>query len=220
MKAPGQTQGEISDDNVETVDVLPTIADRLGFDLPFRSDGRVAGGDDPRDPDLKDYDDVDANALRAEDGEPRLQVEAQPGLDALMRADPVDGTGEEAAWKRTEHGDLLGRPVSELTTGSAGGGTVHLDDLGRFGDIDLDRPLPIEALGRTDEPTGSTIAFALNGTIAAVTEAGVTAGDGQVAHALLLPRLFADGANELSAFLVEGPVGSETLRPLELDGSG
>ena len=216
IKAPGQAEGEISDDNVLTVDVLPTIADRLGIDLPFETDGLVAG-EEQRDPDVKEFDDVAANPLRAEDGESRVEVPAAPGLEALMTADPVAGTGDEAVWGRTEHHDLVGRPVPELTVGPPADGHLAVQDLDRLDEVDVDEPLPIEALGVTDLPTGATIALALNGTIAGVTEVETDWYEGRFVQSLLLPRLFEDGANELEAYVVDGPVGDETLAALEVD---
>lgn len=44
IKEPGQTQGDVSDANVLTTDVLPTIADVLDIDIPFEVDGRSALG--------------------------------------------------------------------------------------------------------------------------------------------------------------------------------
>jgi hypothetical protein len=216
MKAPGQTAGEISDANVQTIDVLPTLADRIGLDLPFRTDGLVAGGEDPRDPDVKFLDDVDSNRLRSALGEPRVEVPAGPGLEAVMTADAVPATGADAVWRRTAHGDLVGRRVSDLRVGPSSGARVTVPELGGFDDVDLGDPLPIEALGATAEPPGTVVAFALNGTIAGVTEVGASTAVGQYVQSLLLPSLFVDGANELRAFRVEGPVGSETLRPVEL----
>ncbi|MCR9105646.1 MAG: sulfatase-like hydrolase/transferase [Gammaproteobacteria bacterium] len=42
VKAPGQREGKISDRVVETVDILPTIADLLHIDLPWKVDGLSA----------------------------------------------------------------------------------------------------------------------------------------------------------------------------------
>lgn len=39
IKLPGQTTGEVSDVNAQTVDILPTVADALGFTIP----GQVSG---------------------------------------------------------------------------------------------------------------------------------------------------------------------------------
>jgi hypothetical protein len=216
VKAPGQTEGEVDDSNVETIDVLPTVADRLGFDLPWPTDGIVAGGDERRAPDVKVFDDVDANELRAVDGQPRVEVDARPGLEALLRADAAEGTGADAAWERTAHGDLVGRAVDDLDLGPDAGASLGLLGLDQFDDVDLDRPLPLEVIGYTDQPGGTVIAYALNGTVAAVTQAAAPTQLGQQVQALLLQRTFAAGDNDMTAYLVEGPVGDETLRPLDV----
>ena len=39
VKRPGQRRGETSDRNVQSVDVLPTVADVLGIELPWKPDG-------------------------------------------------------------------------------------------------------------------------------------------------------------------------------------
>ena len=47
VKAPGQRTGRVSTRPVQTIDILPTIADELGVDLPWRVDGRSAEGPAP-----------------------------------------------------------------------------------------------------------------------------------------------------------------------------
>ena len=42
LKAPGQRRGRISDRPLQTIDVLPTIADMLGVRIPWHVDGRSA----------------------------------------------------------------------------------------------------------------------------------------------------------------------------------
>jgi hypothetical protein len=44
LKAPGQKRGRISDRPLQTIDVLPTIADLLGVRIPWKVDGRSALG--------------------------------------------------------------------------------------------------------------------------------------------------------------------------------
>jgi hypothetical protein len=39
IKTPGQRQGRIDQRNVETIDVLPTLADQLGIEMPWATDG-------------------------------------------------------------------------------------------------------------------------------------------------------------------------------------
>lgn len=217
MKSPGQTVGEVNDDNVQTIDVLSTIADRVGVELPFPTDGIVAGGDEPRDPDVKQFDDVEMNELRAVDGESRVTVDAQHGFEALLRADASEGTGPDAVWQRTAHGRLVGRVVDEIDAAPGSGSSVAVEALDRLADVDVDEPLPLEVVGFTDEPEGTVVAYAVNGAIAAVTQAEPATWFGNRVHALLDPRTFTDGANDLTAYAVEGPMGAESLRPLEVE---
>ena len=49
VKAPGQRRGEVDDRPARTVDVLPTIADALGIELPFEVDGEALTGSPRRD---------------------------------------------------------------------------------------------------------------------------------------------------------------------------
>jgi hypothetical protein len=42
VKAPGQRRGRVSDALVSTLDVTPTLADTLGWRLPYRADGHAA----------------------------------------------------------------------------------------------------------------------------------------------------------------------------------
>jgi hypothetical protein len=42
LKAPGQERGRISDRPLQTIDVLPTIADIAGVEIPWKVDGRSA----------------------------------------------------------------------------------------------------------------------------------------------------------------------------------
>ncbi|HEX6567745.1 MAG TPA: hypothetical protein VF015_01200, partial [Acidimicrobiales bacterium] len=63
---------------------------------------------------------------------------------------------------------------------------------------------------------GTYVAYALNGTVAAVTAVEVPYEDGGLVQGLAPPRLFVDGANELAAYVVEGPPGDAVLQPVEL----
>ena len=47
VKPPGQTEGRIVDEHARTIDILPTIADVLGVEIPWETDGRSLVGDGP-----------------------------------------------------------------------------------------------------------------------------------------------------------------------------
>jgi hypothetical protein len=222
VKAPGQTDGDgtIDDSNVMSIDVLPTIADLLGVDLPWKVDGVPARRAGDRDPAVKWFDDDPANRLRSGDADGgRVAVDAEAGFRKLLTMDGIPATGPDAVWKRTPYGDLFGREVDALDVGRPSNATVHLADpptgLAGDDDIDLDDRLPLEVVGETELPLGTVVAYALNGKIGAVTTVEPPHADlTSFAHGLLPPDLFVDGHNDLTAYVVDGPPAHPTLRPL------
>jgi hypothetical protein len=72
-------------------------------------------------------------------------------------------------------------------------------------------------VGETALPVDTVVAYALNGTIGAVTtvEPPFQAID-TFAHGLLPPDLFIDGDNELTAYVVEGTPAAPVLHPLNV----
>ncbi|HEV7760379.1 MAG TPA: sulfatase-like hydrolase/transferase [Acidimicrobiales bacterium] len=222
VKAPGQTDGDgtIDDSNVMSIDVLPTIADLLGVDLPWKVDGVPARQAGDRDPAVKWFDDDPANRLRSGDADGgRVAVDAQAGFRKLLTMDGIPATGPDAVWKRTPYGDLFGREVDALDVGRPSDATVHLADpptgLAGDDDIDLDDRLPLEVVGETELPLDTVVAYALNGKIGAVTTVEPPHADlTSFAHGLLPPDLFVEGHNDLTAYVVDGPPAHPTLRPL------
>lgn len=221
IKEPGQARGRIVDDNVMSIDILPTVADVLGLDLPWPVDGVPVDRAGERDPSVKYIDDDDDNYWRAEEGETLVPIDAREGFERVLAADPVPADGPAAVWRRTVHGGLVGRKLDDLDLASEGAGAVEVEGLDRLEGIDTREPLPIEVVGRADLRGGTYVAYALNGTIGAVTQvepderAGVP-----LVQGLLPPEVFVDGDNELTAYVVTGAPGEETLHPLEVRAAG
>lgn len=221
VKAPGQSEGAVDDGNVEAVDVMPTIADQLGVDLPWDVDGLpIAEALADRDPDTKFFADDEGHEIHAAEGEDLLEIDGPEHFPTVLAADAISGHGPDSVWQRTPYGALFGQSPDDLRVGDPAGATLvveHPDDLG---DVDTSEPLPLETIGHAaDLEVGTTVAIALNGTIGAVTTAEPWSDDdgGPLVHGMVPPDLFVDGANELTAYVVEGPPGDETLRPLDVD---
>ena len=217
VKAPGGSGPHLDDSDVRSVDLMPTMADLLGVEVPWEVDGEIIGTAD-RDGLTKPLDDSERNHWRSEDGDDLIDVTVGDAFERVMAADPVPWTGPDAVWRRTRHGALFGGSVDDLDIGDAADETLHITSPEDLDDISLDDPLPLEVVAWTAMEQGEVVAFALNGTIGAVgtIEAGRGPEDNMI-NGIVPPRLFVEGSNELTAYLVEGEVGHETLRPLSLD---
>lgn len=225
IKEPGQVDGDVSNDNVEQVDVLPTVAKILGVELPWEVDGfPVSEAEDQRD-DVKTVALGKADPLLdAQNGDPIYQFDANQWFGDVVGTRPYwapgAASGRDAVWGRTEHADLLREQVDDLTVGEPVAGALDVVDPGSWGSFDTDEPLPLVIYGTAgatdgDVAEGQVIAFVLDGTVAGFAEVGAT--PEHPIQGLLLPDLYEDGDNELSAYVVEGDPGDETLRPLDLN---
>ena len=156
---------------------------------------------------------------------PYVELDGPMHLAEVLAADAVEHDGPDGAWRRTAHGALVGRDLDELDVtepGAAGsdaeaGGDAGAVAVERLADLESedDAPRLIEVVGHTELPAGTAVAYALDGTVAAVTEVGPgTQAGTRMAHALLPPALFGDGASDLTAYVITGEVGHEVLTPI------
>lgn len=220
VKAPGQTDAEVDDRNVVSVDIVPTIADLLGVDIPWEVDGVAATSrSTPRPRGVKPFAGPDDPVVGTPvDGGRHVEIEAGPLFERVLAADPWPGAGPDAAWRPTAYGAAVGEDVGTMARGDPADGTVTLTWPTGFDDIDTGEPLPLEVIAGTDVPVGSVVAFALNGRVASLAE--VQDSDeqgGKLVQGLLAPWLFEDGANDLEVFLVTGDTAAPTLAPLAVD---
>lgn len=214
VKEPGQTEGAVDDTNLWTIDLVPTIADILGVELPWDADGvparRAAEARDEADKRVLDH---EFHEIEPPAGSDFVRLDGREGLDRVTDADPVPGTGEDAVWQRTGHGPLVGQPVDELDVGPGDDGTIRVEQLDRI-ERQGDGPPLIELVGHTGLPEGEAVAVAVNGVVTGVAPVATNGGDALV-HALLLPDPFA-ASNDVTAYRVQGEPGAETLHPLEV----
>jgi hypothetical protein len=196
IKAPYQDVPAVSDPRVETVDVLPTIAEMLGVSLPWRVDGRSAAGS--------------GATQRASKPVLGIRYDTTQVADALARKFRLfdHGSGPERLWRIGPAPELIGRPAGEfgLTTGSTVG--IEILDRERFEDVHPDAAVvPALVTGRVRFAPKQTrtvdIAVAINGVLQAV--ARVTSDkDGEGRFSVLVPeRALQSGRNEIEAFVVE-----------------
>ena len=200
IKQPGQTAGRISDDNVETIDVLPTIADALG--LP--SDSAWEG-----------------QSLLREDLPERPRKTVRGHIDTILdarfdqRFEYVDrmirvfGTGgaDDRLWKLHSIPELVGRRVETFAVGEPADGRARLFFGGE--DLDPEQPefVPCYLHGKQiDLPVTAGmrhLAVALNGVILATTKTSVDHSCQNEWAAILPDSEYRPDGNRLQIFDVE-----------------
>jgi hypothetical protein len=229
VKAPGQRAGAVDDSNVNTTDILPTIAAELGIDLPWEVDGEPFGTAE-RDPDDKWVVDWEVGRLRPEGDSELVHVDGREGFADVLATDPVAGSGPLAVWQRTEYGHLVGEPVPEAPPLGAGregpDGAVTLGDplvdvvasvdgLATWDAVDTAFP-PLELTAQAAVPDGTAVAITANGVVAAVVPTIPTAYGVAIIHGLMWPGALRDGANDIGMYALDGPADAPVLHPLDV----
>jgi hypothetical protein len=210
LKAPRQGAGEIVDAHVRTSDVLPTIADVLGIQIPWRTDGRSAVGRA-----AGAYPDVVVETAGGDEVVGELDDLVDRRAAALARQVDLFGEGhhDPGLYGIGPRPELLGRPVDGLALATAGGAPTFTS----YGDTayDPDSPVaPVRVAGRVEgAPAGEDVAIAVNGRIVAVTRSFELAGDVLVS-AVVPEGAFRPGENGVRVYLVEGVGEDAALREL------
>ena len=198
VKRPGQEAGRIVDEPVQTVDILPTIADVLGVEVPWRVDG--------------------TSLFEAREGEPFLLV----GDGGRFTADPQALAARREGSLRRQvalFGDglygigpnpgLLDRRLDELTVQPLGTAHAELDQAEELEAVDLAaEEIPARLTGTISggANTGRSLAVALGGRIVAVARSYPAGGEER--FSVLVPEFsLRQGANRVDLLWVRpGPV--------------
>jgi Sulfatase len=182
VKAPGQAAGETVDETVSTLDVLPTIADHLGIELPWELPGVSLAGDGRR-----DLETVELNASGGPLRIPATDLEAERDERVALQAGLFGRT-----WA-----DLYDFPPRRLGPGGSPV-PVHVQEWTATG-----ARVPAFVSGTLpDGGTGLDVTILVNGKVGAIVPTYFQ--DGQTRFSALLPEeLFREGSNEVEA-LVSG----------------
>src|SRR3989440_4492937 len=211
VKLPGQSQGGVVDRHVSSVDVLPTIAQVLGVKLGWHVDGRSVLTPGPGSPTVRvnqfTMPLARAQALREQANARKTELFGSGSWGPKLAA-----TGPY--WQ------LVGTPVTQLQVAGPAGGTATVDKVGSrllraFPKRSLLAPSPlggpVSGLG-----PGATVAFALNGRVAAVSQVYRQLGGGLRFSVLPSDTAFHPGRNSVHAFVVSGPPSSPVLREIRV----
>lgn len=193
-------RGAVDDRLVESIDLLPTVADALGIELPWPVDGLSALGSERR---------------RAVS----VYVRDQERTRVFDEREIAAGRAEALSRKLARFGDarwpvasppalreLPGMPVSALDIGRGSGLRAHVDRPYAWRRVRLDGPsLPIQIRGRIEPAARASrrpvpLAIGVNGTIAAVSETWRNQAGWM---ALLPPEALREGENRVEVFAVD-----------------
>ena len=204
VKRPGRRRGSVSDANVETIDILPTIAAEAGFPLPRETDGaNLFAADRSRRP---------AKTMFLPGDRDRLHGPGDLG-DAVAQSVALKlerfESGDPTRPRLGVHDDLVGVPVAELHAERPAGFGVVVDALELLRGVEPDGSfLPAHITGRfVDREPGADVpplAVAVNGVVAAVTRMYPFRAFGHAApwDAVIDPRALAAGANDVRVFAI------------------
>ena len=193
VKAPFQSQGEILDHNVETIDILSTIADILGIKLPWSVDGYSAFSPEPRARTEKASSISTQIALDQFNTAVREAVSRQAAL--FPPDDPVVPHASPLG--------LVGQRIQDMPMSDDAQFAITIDQLKHFAQVDPEaRFLPTHITGTLHSEEFRFIALALNGTVRVVTRPWSFAVKGKYGRwsALLDAQFFRPGKNTLEVF--------------------
>ncbi len=207
MKLPGQKQGTIDPRPVETVDLVPSLADALGIELPWPVDGRsiLAPETNPR---------TTFTTVEPRGGSIPYAVAAvlADRDEALRYKLGIFGTGRRNAglYAIGPAPEILGRRIGEIPRAPGFGRfRAQLYEWEHLQDVDLDAPIiPVHFSGQlsgADVGRGDLrLAIAVNGRIAAVTQSFETKKYGIQFMAMIPKKALRKGRNGVEFFRVLG----------------
>ena len=212
IKMPYQRTGMISDRNMETIDILPTMTHILGIHLPAPIDGHSALS-------LSLPERVEKVIFSGQTSQRRLVFAASSpvGSTALERQLALFGSGTKLGkvLKNGSYRELLGQHVNEIGMAGEVSLRVELDQATFFADVDLEASfIPAHISGRVfldiNPAVPLNLAIGVNGTIRAVTRTFEGNGDVAKFSALVPETAFRAGKNNVEIFIVSNQADKQT----------
>ncbi len=217
IKAPGQKEGVLSDRNVESMDILPTLVEMLGIETDWPLEGQSAlTAAAPERPEKIVYND---DGVRFS-FDPRLEARWKSLDRKLELFGATDGElSEQKLYRIGPHAELVGERTDAWVRGKSDL-TVEIDGGHLFEQVDLESSFLLSRIsGRVlenqDSRIGRTLAIGVNGTVRAVTRTSHLDGD-TVFSALVPETSFRDGSNRIRIYETSSTGSSVALLPVEI----
>ena len=242
IKPPNQRRSVVSDRNVQTIDILPTIADLLSIRLPWRVDGRSAL--DPSQPEWPEkiihdqgrrlifgptLNDNYGGLIRASGHDlPSSPVSGGEGLGVrgvLRASDPLTPNPSPPKRGRGEK-ELIGLSTKQASVGGNAGVQVRLENADSYTNVTPDSSfVPCYVKGTVVLPQDTAgplnLAIAVNGTIQAVTRSWDHKGNTGKWSVMVPEAAFIEGPNEIAVFVIaRGDDGQLRLKKTKNESQG
>jgi len=214
VKRPGQVSGPVDDRHATTADVLPTVADLLGADLRWRTDGQslLAPERPASDPVVVSiFPDREKVSLPFDE-----YVRSRDSELGAMRFREGPASGWAGVYAMGADSDLFGRRVAALASGSPSGLRAELDHADAYDSVDPRAaavPAFVDGTLRGPAAAGQRLAVAVNGVVQGVAK-GYDSGGGIRFGALVPASAFRQGKNEVEIFVITGAGKSRRLSPV------
>ena len=209
VKLPQQTAGSVSARVVETIDILPTIAEVLGARLPYEVDGQSLSSAPATPRPNRMFIQRNLERVRSETYAAQLE---DPGLTQKLAH---FGTG---LYGLGPHAELVGQPLAGVEVGAAlPQPHISLPRVTSLAAVNLEAPtLPLYVRGTIEgeSPPRVSLGIALNGVIVATTVSYLEEGEWTFASMIPEDALVA-GANEVEV-VVLGVVNDENTSRKQL----
>ena len=204
IKEPFQREGQTSDRNVETIDILPTILDILGAEVSWPLDGVSVLGTQP----------ARLEKTTFSDKGQRFTFDARlPARDEFLQrqVDLFGSRGWTELFEAGPYRSLVGRKLEDLPIRRARptDPSVELEGRNFFENVDLSSSFLLCLVRGRIQPPADTrspvyLAIAVKGIIRATTRTSPAVEGNHFFTALIDPSVFRDGSNRVEVLLIEG----------------
>jgi hypothetical protein len=220
IKAPGQDSGVVDDRNWEQVDLLPTVADLAGIQVPWAMEGASQTGEPTRARTDKWWYDIPGHR-ETRPGPPNWAQVLRGTTDTLVRA----SEGDRGLYRFGAFADLVYQDPASV--GPVTGGqeaTATQDDFKQYNQIKLTSGrIPTMVSGKLTSPlppVGSTVLVAVNNKIGGESKLfPERPGDPAAKFAAITPDTLwkpGDGHRQLQVYIVDRSGGAPRLIPVSL----
>lgn len=195
VKFPGLKTGTISDEGVETIDIVPTIADVLSATIPYEIHGQSLLDPSRIEKPHKTF--VQRNLERVSIARHPKQFSDDSLVQKLQHF-------EQGLYGLGPHGLLVGCGLPELDGILRRGSRLSVENAWRFNDVDVQAevlPLNVRGTFNNDVARRVSVGIGVNGVLVATTVSYLQ--DGRWVFASMIPEgALVAGANKVEAFVL------------------